>query len=58
MCVFKLPINSFAISNQMFDVACYPWRVHGESLDLIVTILLGKDLSAALSIISEKSCIF
>ena len=26
-CVFKLPINSFAISDQMFDVACYPWRV-------------------------------
>ena len=24
---FKLPINSFAISDQMFDVACYPWRV-------------------------------
>ena len=27
MCVFKLPINLFAISDQMFDVACYPWRV-------------------------------
>ena len=33
-------------------------NIHGESLDLIVTILLGIDLSAALSIISEKSCIF
>ena len=52
MCVFKLSINSFAISDQMFDV------IHGESLDLIVTILLGIDLSAALSIISEKSCVF
>ena len=32
MCVFfkkKLPINSFSISDQMFDVACYPWRVIG-----------------------------
>ena len=27
MGVFKLPINSFAISDQMFYVACYPWRV-------------------------------
>ena len=27
MCFFKLSINSLSISYQMFDVACYPWRV-------------------------------
>ena len=54
MCVFKLPINSFAISDQMFDVACYPWRViRFDSYNFV-----RNRFVCCVNIISEKSCIF
>ena len=53
VCFFKNAKNSFTLSDQVFDVACYPWRIVRFGSYKFVRI----DLSAALSIVSEMSCI-